>query len=416
MNRVMHYAMAGISLVLCFVVGTTVLVVNSLAAPNPTLPGQEPEKIVRLTPPQPNERINLLLLGVDEGLLPGGIRAATRSDTMMLASFDPKTGSLNVLSIPRDSRVDMPGRSKADKMGHAHAFGGVSLVVDTLEQLLDIPIHYYVRVDHGAFRRIIDAIGGVDYYVERDMFYEDPYQDLYIDLKQGQQKLNGDKAEQYVRYRGNGSDIDRIARQQKFLMAAIRQALKPANLLKVNNLVDIVMRSVYTNVDSSDVLRFLPYLDGFSDTRVSTYVLPGDNAVVNGTWFWELDRAGMDEILASAFWDDLQGDPRQVRLKIVDATGSDRAGSLIARFARRGFSVVDVETATEVAKSTSITSHDGNDPAALMVFRFIKSGDLFSEVPKEGVDHEYDVTLILGQDLYRQEESLFPCNQRHWPS
>lgn len=399
MNRVIHYAMAGISLLLCFVVGTTVLVVNSLAAPPPLTPGETPEKIVKLTPPQPNEKINLLVLGVDEGLLPGGIRASTRSDTMMLASFDPRSGAVSVLSIPRDSRVSMPGRARADKMGHAHAYGGVSLLVDTLELLLDLPIHYYVRVDHGAFRRIIDAIGGVDYYVEKDMFYEDPYQDLYIDLKQGQQKLDGDKAEQYVRFRGGGSDIDRIGRQQKFLMAAIRQALKPANLLKVNQLIDIAMRSVHTNVDSADVLRFLPYLDGFSDTKVATYVLPGENAVIDGTWFWELDRAGMDEILATAFWDDLQGDPGQVRVKIVDATGGEEADDLIRRIARRGFTVVDIETASESVAKTSITAHDGNDPAALIVYRFLKSGDLFSEVPEDGVIHEYDVTLVLGQDL-----------------
>jgi polyisoprenyl-teichoic acid--peptidoglycan teichoic acid transferase len=399
MNRITHYAMAGISLLLCFVVGTTVLVVNSLAAPIPTLPGQDPEKIVRLTPPQPNEKINLLMIGVDEGLLPGGIRSNTRSDTMMLASFDPKTSAMNVVSIPRDSRVNMPGRKRADKMGHAHAYGGVSLVVDTLELLLDVPIHYYVRVDHSAFRRLIDAIGAVDYYVEKDMFYEDPYQDLYIDLKKGQQKLNGDKAEQYVRYRGDGSDIDRIGRQQKFLMAAIRQALKPTNLLKVNSLVDIAMRSVYTNIDSSDVLKFLPYLDGFSDTKVSTYVLPGENVVIDGTWFWELDRAAMDAILAEALWDDLQGDPSLVRVKIVDATGSDQAESIIRRFTRRGFTVVDVETADATSAKTSITAHDGNDPAALMVFRFIKSGDLFSEVPVVGADYEYDVTLVLGEDL-----------------
>ena len=398
MKLIMHYAMAGVSLVLCFVVGTTVLVVNSLAAPIP-LPGEEPHQIVRLTPPQPNAKINVLVLGVDEGLLPGGIRAPTRSDTMMLASFDSRTGELNVLSVPRDSRVLMPGRARADKMGHAHAHGGVTLVVNTLQLLLDVPIHYYMRVDHSAFRRLIDAIGGVDYYVERDMFYEDPYQDLYIDLTKGQQRLDGSKAEQYVRYRGDGSDIDRIGRQQKFLMAAIRQALKPANLLKVNTLIDIVMRSVHTNIDSADVLKFLPHLDSFSDTKVATHVLPGDHALIDGSWYWELDRAGMDEILAAGFWEDLQGDPGGVRVKIVDASGSEQGKALAERMSRRGFVVVDVEETTEIVEKTTITAHDGNDPAALMVFRFIKFGELFSEISNDGTEFDNDVTLVLGKDL-----------------
>ena len=399
MNRVMHYTMAGISLLLCFVVGATVLLVNSIASTSPFPPGQDPDKIVKLTAPQPNEKVNILILGLDEGLIPGGTRGSTRTDTIMLASFCPRTGDVSVLSIPRDSRVQMPGRPRPDKMGHAHAFGGVALVVDTLELLLDVPIHYFVRVDHSAFRRIIDAIGGVEYFVEKDMFYEDPYQDLYIDLKMGQQRLNGDRAEQYVRYRGNGGDIDRIERQQKFLLAAIRQAVKPANLLKVTQLIEIVMRSVNTNVDSADVLSFLPHLDGFSDTKVSTYVLPGEGVLIEGTSFWELNRAGMDEILAAAFWDDLFGDPAQVRVMIVDATGADQAGALVERMTRRGFTVVDVETAPETRAKTSITAHDGKDPAALMVYRFIKSGELFSELPKDGVTHDYDVTLVLGRDL-----------------
>lgn len=395
MNRVGHIAMAAVSLLLCVVVGSAVLVLNSLAAPVPGPGDPEPERVVRLARPQPNEKVNIILLGVDEGLVPGGSRGATRSDTMMLASFDPQVGTLNVLSIPRDSRVDMPGRSRADKMGHAHAYGGVSLVVATLEQLLDVPIHYYVRVDHGAFRRIIDAIGGVNYYVEQDMFYEDPYQDLYIDLKKGQQHLNGAKAEQYVRYRGvNGSDIARIGRQQKFLLAAIRQALKPANLLKVNQLVDIAMRSVFTNVDSEDVLRFLPYLESFSDTRVSTFVLAGENALTDGKWFWELDREAMDEILAANFWEDLKGDPGEITLRIVDARGGEPLDSLVARLERRGFHVESITEAAEIQAVSTITAHDSQDKAALILFRFLKHGDLFSDMEPQ----EWDVTLVIGQD------------------
>jgi LCP family protein required for cell wall assembly len=394
MNRILHISTGIISLILCFAVGATVLMFNSFS-PAPPVPGEEEESIIKLSAPQPNANINVLILGVDEGLLPGGVRGSTRTDTMMLASFNPATSAVNVLSLPRDSRVVIPGRAGYDKLGHAHAYkGGLSLITKTVEQLLGLSVHYYVRVDHGAFRKIIDAIGGVDYYVERDMFYEDPYQDLYIDLKQGQQRLDGDKAEQYVRYRGGGSDIERIGRQQKFLMAAVKQALRPANLLRVNQLFDIVVRSVTTNFDGSDFLKYVSYLDGFSDKNVATHVLEGDHAVVDGKWFWELDRQAMDRVLAEHFWDDLKGDPGEVSLRLIDASGEGRGEALAELLARRGFNVVSAEAAEEIGEGTTITAHGSRDAAALMVYRFLRQGSLFSE----RVERDVDVTVIIGKE------------------
>lgn len=393
MKRFVFIAMGLVSLILCFAVGGTVLVLNSLSSTPP--PGEE-DLIVKLPAPQPNSKINILILGTDEGLQPGGAREPARTDTMMLASFNPATSMVNVLSLPRDSRVDIPGQESPDKLGHAHADGDIPLIVLTVENLLDLSIHYYVRVDRGGFRRLIDAIGGVDYYVERDMFYEDPYQDLFIDLKKGQQRLDGNKAEQYVRFRGDGSDIERIGRQQKFLMAAIKQVLRPANLLKVNQLFDTALRSVTTNFDAVDFLKFLPYLDGFSEQNVNTYLLAGDHAVIDGIWFWELNMEAVDEVLVN-FWDDLRGNPGDVKVRIVDASGEELAETLAGRMERRGFIVVAVDEAEEPEEQTLITAHDNWDAAALMVYHFIGQGTLYKENEKKDVD----VTLVLGKDMNR---------------
>ena len=394
MNRYLQYGMATISLILCVVVGSTVLVLNSFSPGPITTPGEE-EPFVRLTPPQPNSKVNILILGTDEGLQPGGKRAPTRTDTMMLASFNPETSEVNVLSLPRDSGVAIPGKAEYDRLGHAHAYGGIALIVETVEELMDLSIHYYIRVDHSGFRKLIDAIGGVDYYVETDMFYEDPYQDLVIDLKKGQQRLDGDKAEQYVRWRP-GSDIDRIGRQQKFLMAAIKQALRPSNLLKVNELFGIATRSVTTNFEGSDFVKYRNYLDGFADTLVRTHVLDGDHKVVNGSWYWELDRSSMDDILFAYFWDSLQGNPQEVSVRIIDASGG-KASDLADKMIRRGFNVVVVEEAEEEAEKTTITAHNNSDHAALMVYRFVRQGELFSERQERDVD----VTLLIGKDIVR---------------
>ncbi|MDP3057846.1 MAG: LCP family protein, partial [bacterium] len=270
-----------LSLVLMFSVAGTVLVLNSLG------PKGSDEPAIILNQPSSLNKINVLVLGADAGLLPGGIKAATRTDTIMVVSYDQVTKVVNVLSLPRDSRVIIPGKANLDKITHAHVYGGVALSIKTVELLLDIPIHYYIRGDSSGFRQVVDAIGGVEYEVEADMFYEDPYQDLYINLKKGLQLLNGSKAEQYVRYR-NDSDIYRIARQQKFLVATFKTLLKPINLLRIDDIVRIGFNSVFTNIGVGDIIKHLGNLSSMNAGNVSWHTAPGKSLLVNGGWYWVL--------------------------------------------------------------------------------------------------------------------------------
>ena len=391
MNKTLQYSLAVICLILSGIVGSTVLVFNTIATQGLT------EEPILLEPPMKSSKVNILLLGTDEGLLPGGIRVQSRTDTMMLVSFDPNTHEVNVLSLPRDSRVTIPGRANLDKINAAHAYGGIQLAVDTVQALLDVPIHYYVRIDHAGFRRVINAIGGVDYYVEFDMDYEDPYQDLYIHLKQGQQKLDGDKAEQYVRYRGDGSDISRIKRQQKFVIATLKTVLKPSNLLRINQLIDIARQSVKTNIDAADILRYLPFIDKVNDKNVAMYMLPGADGWVLGGSYWLVDREETDKLLQKHFWDDMQGDPSTISINIEDASGQNMGARAKEVLERRGFNVVSVVKAAETVDKTKITAHNSHDVAGLMVFRVLRQGVLYSEKPARATD----VTLTLGVDFTR---------------
>lgn len=391
MNKTLKNFLAVVCLILCGLVGSTVLVFNSIATQGLT---DEP---ILLEPPMKSGKVNLLILGTDAGLLPGGIKVQGRTDTMMVVSFDPNTFEVNVLSLPRDSRVRIPGHKYLDKINAAHAYGGIQLAVDTVQGLLDVPIHYYVRVDHSGFRRVINAIGGVDYKVEFDMYYNDPYQDLHIDLKQGQQNLNGDKAEQYVRFRGDGSDISRIGRQQKFVIAMLKTVLKPSNLLRINTLIDIVKQSVQTNVDAVDILKYLPFIDKISDTSVTMHMLPGTDGYVDGGSYWLMDEAETDTLLREHFWDELQGDPSAVSIAIEDATGQKMGTRAKEVLERRGLNVVEVTTAAETVEKTKITAHNSYDAAGLMVFQVLRQGMLYSEKPV----HTTDVTITLGVDFTR---------------
>jgi LCP family protein required for cell wall assembly len=316
---------------------------------------------------------------------------------MMVVSFDPVTYEVRVLSLPRDSRVPIPGRRHPEKINAAHAHGGLRLAVETVEQLLDMPLHYYVRLELSAFRRLIDAIGGVDYYVEKNMFYEDPYQDLVINLRRGQQVLNGSRAEQYVRYRGSDGDIGRIARQQRFVIAALRTMLRPANLMRVNSIVDIALSSVRTNIGPQVILQYLPRLNDLSPDKVTMLTLPGATGWVNGVSYWLVDTTALDVMLRDNFWDALTSDPADITVRVEDASGKNYGVRVAQLLARRGFQVIEVTASSEVAEKTRITVHNGYDEMGHTVYRVLRQGNVFSERATRDVK----VTIVLGQDFWR---------------
>ncbi|MBT9176952.1 MAG: putative transcriptional regulator YvhJ [Firmicutes bacterium] len=391
MHTFFRYLVAAICLILSVVVGSAVLVLNGLA-PVPHYEGP-----VALTPPWVNAKVNVLVLGTDTGLLEGGKQGALRTDTMMVVSLDPVTYEVRVLSLPRDSRVSIPGRRHQDKINAAHAHGGIRLAVDTVERLLDIPLHFYVRLEHRGFRRLIDAIGGVDYYVEKNMFYEDPYQDLVINLRRGQQILDGDKAEQYVRYRGSEGDIGRIARQQRFMIAALRTMLRPANIVRVNSIVDIALSSVRTNIDAQAILKYLPLLGNISPEKVTMLTLPGTDGWSNGVSFWLVDERATDDMLREHFWDALASGPSEITVRVEDASGNNQGERAAEVLTRRGFTVVDVKAVSEVAEKTRITVHNGYDEMGHAVYRVLRQGNVFSE----RITRDVRVTIVLGQDFWR---------------
>ena len=167
-------------------------------------------------------KINILLLGVDKDGL--------RTDTMILACYDLDANTVKLLSIPRDTRMYIG--NKYQKINAAHAISekgkikGVQGSIEAVTRLTAIPINYYVEFSFDAFKHTIDALGGIDFDIPQNMNYEDPTQNLYIHLKKGFQHLDGDKAEQFVRFRSYPmGDIGRVEAQQAFIKALAEQKL-----------------------------------------------------------------------------------------------------------------------------------------------------------------------------------------------
>ena len=218
-------------------------------------------------------KANVLLLGVDKDGL--------RTDTIIVASYDLDKNAVNLLSIPRDTRMYI-GR-QYQKINAAHALSqngkikGPQGSIEAVTRLTGIPINYYVEFSCEAFRNTIDALGGVDIDVPQRMKYSDPVQDLYIDLQAGMQHLDGDKAEQLVRFRKYPrGDIQRVEMQQTFVKALAEQKLNITILTKLPDLFKTLQKDIETNFKVIDVMKYIPNLKELSPENINMYSLPGD--------------------------------------------------------------------------------------------------------------------------------------------
>lgn len=244
----------------------------------------------------------------------------TRTDTIMLGSFDKKTKAISLLSVPRDTYVTVsdtsyelmnkdypqPG-SQSMKINAVHHYGGekygTELIINELGNLLGVDIDFYVKVDFEAFRYIIDSVGGIDFYVPQNMKYSDPVQNLYIDLQEGMQHLNGAQAEQVLRFRSGyaNADIGRVSVQQDFMKAFISQALSPANLAThPGAFVNAIFKYGYveTNAGIFDMVSYAMRLGGVDVENIQTRTLPGTPAMRGGQSVYLLNEAQTQTIMS----------------------------------------------------------------------------------------------------------------------
>ena len=240
-------------------------------------------------------RINILLLGEDN------VEQVKRSDTVLFVAVDIDNKNVRVLSLPRDTRVAIP-RHGNQKLNHAYAFGGVDLLRATVENFLGTTIHYYVKIDYDNFPKLVDAVGGVDIHVAKAMKYRDRAQDLTIDIPAGFQRMNGDTALKYVRFRKDAlGDIGRVERQQQFLKAMLHRMYDPQNLVRFNEIATEIQNTVITDMDTSLVLQlclFMKKLEKERD-RVFFVMLPGTPAFIDGLSYWIAERSSVSDFLTA---------------------------------------------------------------------------------------------------------------------
>ncbi len=241
---------------------------------------------------------NILFTGVDDGDVTG---EGKRADAIMLISLNNETGDINCINIPRDSLVNIPGYENPERINNAYTHGGASLTMKAVTNLTGIAIHQYITLDTRTLADIIDTLGGIDIYVGADMDYEDPEAGLAIHIKKGLQHMDGDTAQQYLRYRsGEFGDVGRARRQQKFVRAFYEMLLQPENITKAPEILEILQTRIDTSVEIFDLAQITNLLRKIQGQNLNFYSLPGipDN---NDPSIWNPDANAIGEMLDLLF-------------------------------------------------------------------------------------------------------------------
>lgn len=341
------------------------------------------------------------------------------SDAMLLLRFNPSTGQLVVLSIPRDTRTRIEGLGQS-KLNAANAYGGPALAATTVSDLLgEVPVDRYIRINVQGVGKLIDALGGVTVYVPQDMRYKDDTQHLYIDLKQGEQHLNGEQALQFLRFRyDRNGDIGRVQRQQTFMRAMVEQTLTPRTLTRVPQIMSVVQDNIDTNLSVEELLALAGFASHADRSDVQMLMLPGDFSRPGqfDLSYWLPDRDEIDSLMAQYFEmpgaiatdsttdsntrdeDATEANPIS-RINIAIQNSTDKAKAVdyaIELLNEAGFGYTyDDAPWNEPLTTTQIIAQHGDRRSAEAIREALGVGEV--RIESTG-DLRSDVTIRLGQD------------------
>jgi LCP family protein required for cell wall assembly len=334
------------------------------------------------------------------------------SDTMLLLRFDPDTGKLIVLSIPRDTRtwVEDVGLTK---LNEANAYGGPALAATAISELLgDVPIDRYVRINVQGVEKLIDALGGVSVYVPQDMRYQDDSQHLYINLQEGEQHLDGSQALQFLRFRyDENGDIGRVQRQQMFLRSLLEQALNPRTITRIPQILSVIQDNVDTNLSVEELVALAGFATQTDRSQVQMLMLPGEFSAPGDyeLSYWLPYERSIDQMVSQYFNSGSHtieaSTPDYLNIAIQDSTGESVAtDELLNRLYDSGYTGVyfSEQPWEQSLDVTQIIAQRGDRASAEAIQQALGIGEVL--VDSTG-DLRSDVTIQLGQDWLQYLET-----------
>ena len=240
------------------------------------------------------DNVSILFVGVDDSEARGQGAEGSRSDALMLATLNNQTKTIKLLSIPRDSYVYIPYVGYKDKINHAHSYGGTLASIETIEELLDIPVDYYVRMNFNAFIEVVDALGGIEAEVPYAMLEKDEFDRNTVSLQPGLQTLNGQQALALARTRKQDNDIERGKRQQEILKAIITKTASASSLTKYDDVLEAIGDNMKTDMTFKEMKSFISYLSN-GVPRIDSLTLQGYDDMSTGVYYYKLNEESLEE-------------------------------------------------------------------------------------------------------------------------
>lgn len=346
--------------------------------------------------PFDSSRLNILVAGYDSEMF-----SCPRADTIILASIDLENNGIGLLFIPRDSRVEIPGEGM-NRINSAHAYGGIELLEETVENFLDIPVDYYVETDFQGFARIIDRVGGVELEIEERLQYVDEAADLNINLSPGKRELNGEEALQYVRYRGKTKgDIGRVERQQKFLRALISKIMNPKIVVKLPGMYSEFKKSVDTNIPFKDITPFVHFLKGLDLEQIKSEIVPGEPEYINEASYWIPEKEDLNILVNNLIRSKEYIENNSHHISLYNGNGSvGLATELSRRLKKYGFNIDTVANAERFDHKTSLIKYyDSRDKTTATGIQNLIGGEIQR---KKSEDEDRNIEIIIGKDYERK--------------
>lgn len=225
---------------------------------------------------QSKQPFSVLLLGVDERKGDKG-----RSDTMIVLAVNPNNNSVKMLSIPRDTRTEIVGKGKVDKINHAYAYGNEEMSMDTVENFLDIPIDYFIKINMEGFEEIVDAVGGIT--VNNDLsFSYDGYR-----FPKGEVTLNGKKAMAFTRMRHDDprGDFGRQLRQREIIQGVLREGASLSSLTNYRSIFTALGNNVRTNLSFDQMMNIQKNYRSAAG-KVEQMTIEGEGTKIGGVYYY----------------------------------------------------------------------------------------------------------------------------------
>ena len=351
------------------------------------------------------------------------------TDTIIVASYNPNTQKATLLSIPRDTYTGKtPSKATAYEKINS-LYNRKHRPDETLEavnKITGLGIEYYAVIKTEALIELVDAIGGVTFNVPMDMYYNDKMQDLHINLKKGEQLLDGDKAEQLVRFRHNDdgtsypeeygdNDTGRMRTQREFIMATIKQTAKPENIFKLGQILEIAEKNIITNIDFDVAKDYIPYIVEFNTENMLTETLPGENKYVTATstWMFFYDEEETESLIQELFYDrDIQEETTEngettgesnnsiskadIKLEVLNGSGNaTKLQNAIKELEGAGYKVARTGTTNTTSKTTIVNKTDVKETLLKNMKDVLGTGTISSS---EINNSKVDVTIVIGKD------------------